>query len=373
MGDTFRLGRIAGIRVGLNWSVLVLMAIIIWSLSANVFPDSNPDLDQNVYFAMAVVTAALFFGSILAHELGHAILARREGMEIDGITLWALGGVARFSGNFPSAGAEFRIAIAGPIVSAFLAAGFIGLSLVPSLPGAVHGTVTWLGLINLLLLGFNMIPALPLDGGRVLRSALWAWRGDMVGATRIAGGAGRVFAYAMMAAGGAMVLFVGALDGLWLVVLGWFLGGAATAETRAAATQATFSDVRVRDVMIEQPVTASPDETLADLHAAIVWGPQFTSYPVVDRGRAVGLLPAQRFSEAPQAQWATKSVAECMVPIERVPTFALDDPALDAMWRLRSGIGRGLVIDSEERMVGLLSITDIARTLRVRQSLAQER
>ncbi len=366
MGDTFSLGRVAGIKIGLNWSVLLLMALIMFSLATSWRSDTISD---EATFAMAVAASILFFGSILAHELGHAVQARRDGMGIDGITLWLLGGVARFKGNFPGAGAEFRIAIAGPAVSALLAGVFIGLWALPGMPEVIAQVAGWLGLINLLLLAFNLIPALPLDGGRILRSALWAWRGNMVGATRIAGGLGRGFAYLLMGGGVLLILLVGDLSGLWLVLLGWFLSSAATAETRAITAQSGLEGVTVRDVMVEQPVTASPSETLDRLHGTVVWGPPFTAYPVVDRGVAVGLLPSRCFNEVPQARWPVTAVADCMVPLQDVETFSADSSALDAMFALQGGgLGRGLVVDEHQRIMGLVSVTDIARALRMRQA-----
>ena len=176
---TWRLGRIAGIGIGLHWSVLVLLGLLMWTLATAIFPDTNPGLGDGVYFTMAVVAALAFFASILLHELGHAVQARRDGMEIDGITLWLFGGVARFAGMFPSPGAEFRIAVAGPLVSLGLGAGFVGVAFLPGLPEPVNAVCAWLGFINLLLLAFNLLPALPLDGGRMLRAGLWRWKGDL--------------------------------------------------------------------------------------------------------------------------------------------------------------------------------------------------
>ena len=176
MTDSFTLGRIAGIRVGVNWSWLVVFALIVWTLSQSIFPRMNEGLSDVTYLTMAIVAALLFFISLLMHEYGHALVARREGMEIDGITLWLFGGVARFKGMFPSAGAEFRIAIAGPLVSLALGVLFVLFAGLAPAPEAVDGIAAWLGYINLSLLVFNLLPALPLDGGRVLRSALWAAR-----------------------------------------------------------------------------------------------------------------------------------------------------------------------------------------------------
>src|SRR5215216_7132688 len=198
MGSSVRLGRIAGIEFGINWSWLVVFALIVWTLASGIFPSTNPGLSKATHIAMGIVAAFLFFLSILLHEFGHAFQARREGIEIDGITLWLFGGVARFKGMFPSAGAEFRIAIAGPLVSLAIGALFVLAAWLLDLPRAVDGVAAWLGFINLFLLLFNMIPALPLDGGRVLRSALWARSGDLAGATRTAGSIARGFAFLLI-------------------------------------------------------------------------------------------------------------------------------------------------------------------------------
>ena len=201
MTSTFRLGSVAGVEIGIHWSWLLIFALIVWSLAEAVFPETNPGLDDRTYLIMAVVAVLLFFASLLLHELGHATRAAREGMEIAGITLWLFGGVARFRGMFPSAGAEFRIAIAGPLVSLAIGLFALATALLVPLPGAVDGVAFWLGYVNLVLLVFNMIPALPLDGGRVLRSLLWARRHDFLAATRTAAAIGQGFGQFLIALG----------------------------------------------------------------------------------------------------------------------------------------------------------------------------
>jgi Zn-dependent protease len=233
VNSTFPLGRIAGIPIGINWTWLVVFAFFVWSLASSVFPDTNPGLSRAAYAGMAIAAALPFFGSLLLHELGHALQARREGVQIDGITLWLFGGVARLRGTFPSAGAEFRIAIAGPIVTALLAGLFVGLAVLTHFGDAFDAVFAWLGYINLLLLAFNLLPALPLDGGRIFRSALWRLRHDFVWATRFAARVGQAFAVLMMV-GGVAILFTSTVSsGLWFVLLGWFLLGAAGAEARS--------------------------------------------------------------------------------------------------------------------------------------------
>jgi Zn-dependent protease len=362
MTSSFELGRIAGIRIGVNWSWLVVFALIVWSLAAGVFPNQNEGLSDGTYVAMGIVAAVLFFASILLHELGHAFQARREGMEIEGITLWLFGGVAQFRGMFPSGGAEFRIAIAGPLVTLVLGLVFLGFALIGS-PEAVDGVAAWLGYINLMLLLFNLLPALPLDGGRVLRSALWAARGDFGWATRLASGVGRAFAYAFIAGGLALFIFANAFSGAWLAFIGWFLLGAASAEARHLAAREALGGLRVRDLMVREPVTVRSNLTLGRFMDDVVWSRRYTTYPVLDDGRVVGLLPFRSVAEVPRGEWDTRTVGDCAIPRERVPTLEPDEEAIDALVELSEGdVNRGLVLEGD-RLVGFLSITDLARAL----------
>lgn len=186
MNQGFQIARIAGIRISIHWSWIVVFVLITWTLAGSIFPDQNPGLSDGTYLAMGLAASVVFFACLLLHELGHALQARREGVEIEGISLWLFGGVTQFKGQFPSALAELRIAIAGPLVSLVLGLAFVVAAWGLGLPQEVDGPAAWLGFINLFLLAFNMIPALPLDGGRVLRSLLWYRRGDLGEATRTA-------------------------------------------------------------------------------------------------------------------------------------------------------------------------------------------
>jgi Zn-dependent protease/CBS domain-containing protein len=315
---------------------------------------------------MAIVAAVLFFTSLLLHELGHAIEARREGMEIDGITLWLFGGVASFKGQFPSAGAEFRIAIAGPLVSLVLGLGFVGIAAGTTSPEEVDGVAAWLGYINLFLLAFNLIPALPLDGGRVLHAALWAARGDFRWATAVAANVGRGFGYLLIALGVFMFIAEGSFSGAWLAFLGWFLLSAAGAEARYAVTQDALRGMRVGDFMIVAPVTARADETIGQFMDETAGRAHYTTYPVLDGDGVVGLLPFRCVAQTPRAEWDTRLVGDCALPLDRVPVLTEDEPAMDAFAELSGGdVHRGLVL-RDGRLRGLLSITDIARVLAVR-------
>jgi Zn-dependent protease len=360
--SSFELGRIAGIRVGAHWSLLVVFALIVWSLASAVFPDQNEGLGDGTYLAMAIVAALLFFASILLHELGHAIQARRDGMEIEGITLWLFGGVAQFRGAFPSAGAEFRIAIAGPIVTLALGILFMAIAWLTKMSEEIDGVAAWLGYINLTLLVFNLLPALPLDGGRVLRAALWGARDNFRWATRVAGQIGRGFGYLFIAGGIALFIFANSFSGAWLAFIGWFLLGAASAELRFLAVRDALGGLRVRDLMVREPTTVSQSLSLGQFMDQVVWPSRYTTYPVVDDGRAVGLLPFRCVAQVPRSEWDERTVRDCMLPRDNVPVLDEDDELVDVLDELGQRPGRGLVLDGD-RLVGLLSISDLARTL----------
>ncbi len=363
MSPTITIGRIFGVRIGFNWSWAIVFALIVWSLADTVFPAQNPGFSTAAYVAMAFVAATLFFGSLLLHELGHAVQARREGMQVEDITLWLFGGVARFRGEFPSAGAEFRIAIAGPLVTAVLACVFIATATAMQLTSAVDGVAAWLGYINVILLAFNLLPALPLDGGRVLRSTLWYAKGDFARATRTSVDVSRGFAFLIIAFGIALIFLGDAIAGAWLAFIGWFLLQAAALEGRHLLVRDALAGLYVRDVMEPRPVVARPHESLAEFMDGVAGAARFTAYPVVVDGHAVGLLPFGRVLATPWRDWGARLVGDCMLGEDEVPTFGSEDAAAEALETLAAGtLQRGLVVD-DGRLVGLLSISDFARML----------
>ncbi|MDX6535554.1 MAG: hypothetical protein QOF68_3298 [Gaiellales bacterium] len=360
--STIRLGRVAGIEIGLNWSWVPVFALFVWSLSVIQFPEQLPGRSPAAYAVMGIVAAALFFASVLLHELGHALVAKREGVRIEGITLWLFGGVAKIDGDVPSAGAEFRITVAGPLVTAVLAAAFwLSAGLWPD-DSAGHQVLLWLGYVNTTLLVFNLIPAIPLDGGRVLRAALWARTRDFVRATHWAAGIGGVLA-ALMIVLGAFAALAGAFGGVWLAVLGWFILESSRAEEGQATVRSALRDAPVAALMTHDPVIVPAGVTLAQMAAALAGSPRHSAYPVVDNGRVVGLMPLRCLAEHPPAEWDRRTVDECLIPITEVPLFTPDTPARDALDELaRSRVGRGLVVQ-DGHVSGILSITDLVRAL----------
>jgi Zn-dependent protease len=321
------------------------------------------------YWLAAVVATLVFYACLLAHELAHAILARRFGMRVEGIVLWLLGGVSKLQGDAPRASVELRMAAAGPATSLALGVGFLavtrllGAAGVSLLAGAVTG---WLGWVNALLAGFNLLPAFPLDGGRVLRGVLWQRHGDRTRATRSAARAGRAFGYLLIAFG-IWELFGGAgLAGLWLVLLGWFLLGAARAEQEAVTMQARLAGLLVADAMMPNPVVVPADTSIADLVEHWLSRYRQAAFPVVDAdGSVLGLVTPARAKRVPAPQRPSVLVRAIACPLRELVVSPPDAPLGEVVWRLAaSREQQGLVMEGEH-LVGTLSMTDVRRAIRL--------
>lgn len=361
MRGTLRIARISGIEIEAHWSWTLIVALFVWSLASAVFPASNPGLSDTTYVAMGAGAALLLFASLAAHELGHALQARREGMEIEGITLWLLGGVARFSGAFPSAGAELRIALGGPAVSLALGVVLLAVALTVPLPAALDGVLHWLGSMNLLLLAFNMIPALPLDGGRVLRAALWARSGDHASATRRAVAIATVFGRALVVGGVVLVLLTGALGGLWFALIGWFLLNAAAGEGMLAT--AASAGPHVAEVTVRNPVCVPATATVEQFLEQTVAEHRHLVYPVVEDAGPVGLVSFRDALRTRPDERGELPVARIMTPLAHVLILDGTRPLTEVVGELmRAPLRRALVVDGRD-WIGLLSPTDALRSI----------
>jgi Zn-dependent protease/CBS domain-containing protein len=365
MNATLRLGRIAGIDVGAHWSLLLVVLLIVWSLADGVFPETNPGLDDGTYLAMAAVATVLFFASILLHELGHAIQASRDGIPIEGITLWVFGGIASLRGEPPSAGAEFRMAIAGPAVSLALGVACLAAALTLPLPDAVDGVLFWLGQVNVYLLVFNLIPALPLDGGRVLHAFLWARRRDNASATRTAGALGRAFGQVMIAGGLLLLIFAGDFSGAWFIFLGWFVLAAAEAEIEGASARLALGGLTAADAMVRNPVTVDADATVEDFMNEVFLATRHTAFPVVDGGRIAGIVSFRQALNLPRPAWSSVLVREIMLAADEVCVDART-PLPEVLARLIAAPLQRLLVCRGGLLVGLLSLTDVARLIEAR-------
>jgi Zn-dependent protease/CBS domain-containing protein len=368
MTDSLPLGRIAGVRVGAHWSVLAILALITLGLAAGRFPDSVPERSWVAYLAAGLVTGLVFLLSLLAHEVSHAIVAQRNGMRVQGITLWLFGGVARLEGEPGSPGADLRIAGVGPAVSLVLGAVFFGV-------GTLAGTVwqaplllealAWLAVINLVLAVFNLVPAAPLDGGRLLRAALWWRSGDQQRAAITAARAGQFFGVGLVGLGLLQVVLVG-LSGLWMALIGWFLVNAARAEQYQAQQQQALSGVRVADVMSPHPMTAPPELTVDQFVDRYLMRHRFSAFPLVDSGRLTGLLTLNRVRQVPPEARAGTTLLDVACAPDEVP-IARPGEALTQLLPRMAGCsdGRAVVLDDDGLVVGIVSPTDVARAVQV--------
>jgi Zn-dependent protease/CBS domain-containing protein len=367
MTSTFRLGRVAGIEIGAHWSWLLVVALVVWSLADGVFPATNPGLADGTYLAMAAVAAVLFFASILLHELGHALQARRDGIAIGSINLWAFGGVAQLATQPPSAEAELRMALAGPAVSLVLGAVLLGAALALPLPAAVDGVLFWTGQINLYLLVFNLLPALPLDGGRVLRALLWRRRRDLLSATRTAARLGRGFGQLLIAGGLALAIVVGDFGGLWLAFMGWFVLAAAEAELQAVASRTALAGLTAARLMVRDPVTVDADATVESFMDGVFLPTRHAAYPVLDDGRVAGLVGFRDVLALPREAWPVTRVRDLATPAAEA-CIDSDTPLQEAMARLAASDRHRLLVCRDGRLEGLLSLTDVARVVEARSA-----
>ena len=367
MDGSVRVGTVAGIPVVANWSLLVVFWLIAWGLATGGFPSAHPGYMDSAYWAAGIATALFFYLALLAHEVSHALSARRLGIAVDGITLWLFGGVTRMSGEARTPGDGFRVAVVGPAVSLTAGGLFAGLAFLldkAGAPGLLYGTAAWLARMNLILAAFNLLPAAPLDGGRVLQSYLWWRRGDRLSAAVSAARAGRGMGYALIALGLLQFSTNTGLGGVWLLFLGWFLLVAARSEQLAAAARLHLEGVRVADVMTGDVVVAPGWVTVEAFLEDYGFRHPFSSFPVTRfDGSVGGLVTLNRLKELPPDQRRAVRVLDVATGIQEVPTTRTDASLVDIVGEMsRSADGRALVFD-HGRLVGIISPRDVAYAL----------
>jgi len=363
MKQTLRLGRVAGMPVGVHWSVLVIMALLVQGLAVTVLPHAAPGLAWPVYGALAVAGAVLFLVSLLAHELAHALVAKHYGMPVERVTLWLLGGMAELGGEAPNARADLLVAVAGPATSlaaggVFAVGAFGGSAL--GLSTVVTATFSWLALINVVLAVFNMLPGAPLDGGRVLRALLWRWRGDRDRAELAAAGVGQAVGLLLVFGGIAEVFYTGSLSGLWLVLVGWFLVSAANAERAGTRLHSLLGDVPVRAVMNPEPVCGYPHQSVAAFIDSVVRRTPYRLFPLREwSGQPAGLVSLGQLAQVPVEERADVQLSQVATPLERVPVVEASQPLAQVASSI-SGNRLLLAVDGGV-LVGVVSAGDIAR------------
>lgn len=367
MNESISLGRIAGVRVGINWSVLAIFALVSFSLAAGRLPAEYPDFSTGAYTVSGVVAGVIFFLSLLAHEVAHAVIARRNGLEVEGITLWLFGGVARLGGEAADPGADLRIAGVGPLVSLLLAGGFYVLELLiaaSGVPELAIGVLSWLAMINLALAAFNLVPAAPLDGGRILRAALWRWRGDRLRATVNASRAGVAFGGLLVLVGLAEFAFNAGFGGLWFVLIGWFLINAARSEQQYAQMRGKLGDIRVEQVMSPDPLTVPAHLSVEAFIRDYLFRHRYATFPLVaDGDEPAGLVSLNRIREVPTDERGMTSLRNVACPPDEVATVAPGDHLAEALPRMTSCADGRLVVVDDGRVVGIVSPSDVTHVL----------
>ncbi len=379
------IGRIFGIAIHLDWSLLIIFFLITATLAAGLFPAWHPDWTPAHSWATAVAAALLFFASVLAHELSHALVGRRYGMTVRRITLFVFGGVAELENEPSSWRGELWMAIVGPLTSLVLGCVFLfsagaltgSVQLNPADPGQLLSQLStgptlllWLGQINIILALFNLVPAFPLDGGRVLRALLWGATGNLRKATRWASAAGQMFAWVLIAMGMAMLLGVrvpvfgaGPIGGLWLAFIGWFLNNAALMSYRQLLVREALEDLPVASLMQTDFITVSPDLSVFELIDQYLLRSGQRAFPVTEGGRLLGIVTLEDVRRLDASERPTTAVTRVMTPLEKLTTVGPQDEAMEVLSMLgRSEVNQLPVVENGV-LLGLLRREDVVKWL----------
>jgi Zn-dependent protease/CBS domain-containing protein len=370
--SNLKIGRISGIEIGLHYSWFMIAALIVVSLGRH-FRQMNQGWSTHEVWIAALFTAVLFFLSLLLHELAHSLVAQKRGLKVSAITLFALGGVSQIQEDSTDAKTEFWVAIAGPIASLTIGLACLGTALGLGWQGstepqsAVTGVLVWLGYINLGLAAFNMIPGFPLDGGRILRSILWAVTKNPVRSTRIAARAGQAVA-SLFILDGIWKFGSGAgLGGLWTTFIGWFLLNAARASyDQVKTTAAAVHGMRVSDMMSRGCVVVDRATSVQQFVDTYLLRTARRCFAVADRGRIVGLVTRAAVTGIPRDRWDTTTVGDAMQPLEQMHAVTPDTPVVDAVKLVLRYNANGLPVVADGRLQGVVFRSQLAQLLRAR-------
>ena len=372
MKSSLRLIRIAGIDIGVHYSWIFIFLLLSWALAQGFFPQLYPEWEARTYWITGVVAALLLFVSVLLHELAHSLVAKARGIAVHSITLFLFGGVSRLEEEPEKPIVEFAVSIVGPLTSLALAGICWGLlQLVGSRQGMPAGILTYLAVVNTVLAIFNLLPGYPLDGGRVLRAILWQRTGNLMRATNITATVGRFMGWGLIALG-LLQAFAGNWGGLWLAFIGWFLSNSADASRRQLGMREQLAGVRVRDVMAPNPITISPDTTVAALVSSVFGRQLGRAVPVCRNNRIVGIATVTDVKELPQEKWEETAVSAVMT---REPLYGVqaDDDLNTAMKLItKHDVNQVLVMD-DTKCAGLVTRADILNYLQLSQELGLKR
>jgi Zn-dependent protease/predicted transcriptional regulator len=374
MRSNVKLGTISGIEIGLHYSWFIIAALIAFSLAEH-FRQVNPGLGPGQIWIAALVTAALFFATLLLHELAHSLVAQARGLKVRAITLFALGGVSQIQDDATDAKTEFLVAIAGPIASLIIGLGCLGIALglgwqrSTEPQTAVAGVLVWLGYINFALAVFNMIPGFPLDGGRVLRAIVWAVTKNSDGSTRVAARVGQFVAF-LFILDGIWQFFSGAgFGGLWVAFIGWFLMDAAKASYAEVEITAALRGVRVSEVMSRDCAIVSPRMSLQEFVNTYLLRAGERCFAVEEQGRFVGLITPRDVGSIPRDRWDKTTVREAMRQLEELHIITPETPVLDALKLVTSKDVNQLPVIANGTLQGVVSRSQLLQLLQVRSEL----
>lgn len=385
MRGVFKFGKIAGIEIGVHYTWIFALVLFTWLFAQNTFPAIYPGWSVKTYWIVGTVLSLMLFISVLIHELCHSLVAINRGMKVSSIVFFIFGGVSNIEKEPESARVEFLMAAAGPFSSVILGGIFIGgaylLNGAGGIAEPVIATINYIGEINILLAIFNILPGFPLDGGRVLRSIIWGMTNSLSKATSIAGNVGRLFGWAMILFGIALIfapnqtiwIFQGGLvSGIWLVFIGWFLASAADAAMREQSLQQQLAGVKVKDVMDRAPECVSPAVPVESIvHDSFILRGR-RSLPVCTEKGLVGIVTLRDVKRLPQDLWANTPVQEIMT---KSPLLSVDqEEDLNKALQLlaKNGLNQVPVLNGSQ-LVGLLSRSDVIRYLQTRQELGIKR
>ena len=393
MRSGLNIGQIFGIKIRIDWSWLLIFFLITWNLST-AFTELHPGWGFGTRWGIAVLAALLFFASVLAHELAHSLVARARGIPVRDITLFLFGGVSSIQREPESPGAEFLMAVLGPLTSLVIGGVLLmialvgaGIQVAPTNAVRVLGQfsplltlVAWLGSINVTLGIFNLVPGFPLDGGRVLRSILWAATNNLRRATRWAAGVGQAIAWLMIIAGvsmifGAQIPFFGTgfASGLWLAFIGWFLNTASTQSYQQVIIHDILEGVPVSRMMRTNPPICSPQCSVNRLVSEHIMGTDDQAFPILEDDRLVGLVTLEDVRKVAREAWDATTVSEIMTPANRLIITSPEEDAAQALEKLSSNNIRQLPVVSDGRLVGLLRRQELIKWLQLHADLARGR
>jgi len=369
-GDAISIGKIGGIPIKLHVTWFLVAALVAWSLAGAYFPNADPGYSTGAYWLAGIGVTILFFASLLAHELAHSLVARARGLKVVSITLYLFGGVSQIASEATTPGSEFWVTIVGPLTSLALGIifGIIWLA-IGNASALASSAFFYLALINIFLALFNLLPGLPLDGGRILQAIVWWRTGNEDESLRVAATAGVVLGYLMIAAGIVYVFTGYWVNGLWLIFLGWYLQSMASQERRAGETRALFEGLHVSDLTNTHPYTVNPTTPLDMVVHDVMMPHHVRAVPVLRDGRFDGLLTLDSVGKVPRDRWPVTTAAEAMIPADKVATASPGDSAEDAVARMQELDVNQLPVLQDGRFVGLLSRGTIVQQLELRARL----